>query len=296
MNQRPEAVMLLQEAIVLSELDAAGGADANLVCKHARDSADTPSTSGRAKRQIILALCLAAVWISSQAWAIFSMLGLIAGLVLARTPLDVTAGKRQSALTENTAGEGENDIESLQRRIALLEQSVYVEQAVPNAAKTDVDQGAEQHVRGKEETAQAHDPDALELVAPWKSFSQLQRQHFLDQLSAEEKQELFAGLRRATQSPQAKPQAPRNDFARWQESDVRKLQDHPHYSSRMRERILFLWGQSGLKWFGLREEQARPELDLSRHSDEFLERNKRFLDLTYRPSDDDDLLSADLKQ
>jgi hypothetical protein len=41
-----------------------------------------------------------------------------------------------------------------------------------------------------------------------------------------------------------------------------------------------LWGQSGLKWFGLREEQARPELELSRHSDEFLERNKRFLDLT----------------
>jgi hypothetical protein len=292
MSQRPEAVMLLQEAKVLSELDSAG------VFVHARESdAVTPSPSGRAKRSSLLALCLAAVWVSSQAWAIFSMLGLIAGLVLARTPLDASAGKRQSALTENTAGEGENDIENLRRRIALLEQCVYVEQAVPKAAEADVDEGAEQRVRGKEESAKARDPDALELVAQWKSFSQLQRQHFLDQLSAEEKQELLAGVRRATEFSQAKPQAPRNDFARWQESDVAKLQDHPHYSSRMRERILFLWGQSGLKWFGLREEQARPELDLSRHSDEFLERHKRFLDLTYRTSDDDDdLLSADLKQ
>jgi len=295
MNQRPEAVMLLQEAKVLSELDAAA---LPLFPLHARESdAVTPSSSGRAKRSSLLALCLAAVWVSSQVWAIFSMLGLIAGLVLARTPLDASAGKRQSALTENTAGEGENDIENLRRRIALLEQCVYVEQAVPKAAESDVDQGAEQHVRGKEESAKARNPDALELVAHWKSFSQLQRQHFLDQLSAEEKQELLAGVRRSPEFPQAKPQAPRNDFARWQESDVSKLQDHPHYSSRMRERILFLWGQSGLKWFGLREEQARPELELSRHSDEFLERNKRFLDLTYRTSDDDDdLLSADLKQ
>ena len=310
MNQRSSpghqpAVMLLQEAKVLSELDAAGGADANIVRQHARESnAVTPSSSGRAKRSSLLALCLAAVWVSSQAWAIFSMLGLIAGLVLARTPLDASAGERKSALTETTettetaAGEGENDIENLRRRIALLEQCVYVDEAVSKAAKADVDEGTAQHVRGKEASAQVRGPDAIELVAHWRSFSQLQRQHFLDQLSAEEKQELVAGVRRATESPQAKPQAPRNDFARWQESDVRKLQDHPHYSSRMRERILFLWGQSGLEWFGLREEQARPELDLSRHSDEFLERNKRFLDRTYRTSNDDDdnLLSADLKQ
>lgn len=61
--------------------------------------------------------------------------------------------------------------------------------------------------------------------------------------------------------------------------------EDPRYNSRMRERILFLWGEQGLKWFGLDEEMYWPQLARSADSEAFLQRNKRFLESVFDNAD-----------
>jgi hypothetical protein len=56
--------------------------------------------------------------------------------------------------------------------------------------------------------------------------------------------------------------------------------EDPRSNARMRERILFLWGETGLQWFGLEEDQYWPQLARSADSEAFLQRNKRYLEST----------------
>ena len=51
-----------------------------------------------------------------------------------------------------------------------------------------------------------------------------------------------------------------------------------HSTSRMRERILFLWGEMALQYFGLDEESYWPQLARCANSEAFLQRNKWFLE------------------
>jgi len=317
MNKRPEAVLLQQQAASRwQDSGAAGVAEAGIVCGHAGEAngADganahrghaAPNTARvLARKYLALAVCIGAI-VSSQAWAIYSVLGLMAGFVLAQLPLIATGGEKDSSLVKTAgAAQGATDVENLRRRIASLEQSVYLEQAALKAAETEGDsrarsaaghlpdsalstqvraQGGESGAGSDTEPALAcTHPEMLEFVAQGKSLSPEQIQH-IARMSAD--QQLEADV--VEGSPKARYQPPQNDYARWQDADARKRRDHPHYSGRMRERILFLWGQQGFTWFGLREDQAGPELDLLRNSEGFLERNKRFLDKTYQNSGDD---------
>jgi hypothetical protein len=71
-----------------------------------------------------------------------------------------------------------------------------------------------------------------------------------------------------------------NDYARWQDPDHHH--DNPQCSARMRERILFLWGITGLKWFGLTQERCSEQLALSSDPVTFLDRNKRYLENVWK--------------
>lgn len=63
--------------------------------------------------------------------------------------------------------------------------------------------------------------------------------------------------------------------------------EDPRSNARMRERILFLWGEQGLQWFGLKEDQYWPQLARSADSEAFLQRNKCYLEsiLSNGPAD-----------
>lgn len=61
--------------------------------------------------------------------------------------------------------------------------------------------------------------------------------------------------------------------------------EDPRYNSRMRERILFLWGEQGLQWFGLDKDIYRAQHALSDDSEAFLQRNKGFLEILLDNSD-----------
>lgn len=79
--------------------------------------------------------------------------------------------------------------------------------------------------------------------------------------------------------PELQPAEPRNDYYRWSGPDPQMRQDHPHYSSRMRERILFCFGEQGLYFFYERS----PEIEFflrSADSEQLLLRHKRFLEDT----------------
>ena len=57
--------------------------------------------------------------------------------------------------------------------------------------------------------------------------------------------------------------------------------EDPHYSSRMRERILFLWGETGLRWFGLEPDIYQSQLARSADQHAFVGRNRWFLESIY---------------
>ena len=59
--------------------------------------------------------------------------------------------------------------------------------------------------------------------------------------------------------------------------------EDPRYNSRMRERILFLWGEQG--WFCLDKSMYGAEHALSDDSEAFLERNKGFLEILLDKTD-----------
>lgn len=58
--------------------------------------------------------------------------------------------------------------------------------------------------------------------------------------------------------------------------------EDPRSSSRMRERILFLWGETGLRWFGLEPGIYQQQLARSADQQAFISRHKWFLESIYR--------------
>lgn len=71
--------------------------------------------------------------------------------------------------------------------------------------------------------------------------------------------------------------APQTEEVRHDVPEARQRQDNPHYNGRMRERILFLWGEEGLQWFGISEEKYWPQLASSIDSEKCLTRHKNIL-------------------
>lgn len=71
--------------------------------------------------------------------------------------------------------------------------------------------------------------------------------------------------------------APQTEELRHGVPEARERQDNPHYNGRMRERILFLWGEEGLQWFGISEEKYLPQLASSIDSEKCLTRHKNIL-------------------
>jgi len=64
-------------------------------------------------------------------------------------------------------------------------------------------------------------------------------------------------------------------------SNLQDGMEDPRYSSRMRERILFLWGETGLRWFGLEPDIYQQQLARSADQHAFISRNKWFLESIY---------------
>ena len=248
-----------------------------------RTSANTP-----ARHSIWLAVLSAiavAAYITSQAWAIFIIIGFVAGIAFSRLPalsssaletlrdesemtlLGTGHGSRVDATQQLTQG-----TEELLLRIAALEQTT--EQLHKDSGKlsdavvqicSDIYAEPSAQSKGPQHTETTPSPESpgSHMLSPSQSSASNSRQ----------------------------PQ-PKSDYARWTTSmDSRQLEDHPHGSSRMRERILFLWGEQGLKWFGLSEEQYWPQIARAADRETFLVRHKDFLENALRapsesPSED----------
>lgn len=101
----------------------------------------------------------------------------------------------------------------------------------------------------------------------------------------------------AKTTPQQRGSAsqPRSDYHRWLHSDPALRQDSPHASTRMRERLLFCFGEQGLRFFGLTEDMYAAQLARSADAEQFLLRNKRFLEdtLTVDVSPENERLDPD---
>ena len=85
---------------------------------------------------------------------------------------------------------------------------------------------------------------------------------------------------KTTQQQRGSASQPRSDYHRWLHSDPALRRDSPHSSTRMRERLLFCFGEQGLRFFGLTEDMYAAQLARSADTEQFLLRNKRFLEDT----------------
>jgi len=85
---------------------------------------------------------------------------------------------------------------------------------------------------------------------------------------------------KTTQQQRGSASQPRSDYHRWLHSDPALRRDSPHSSTRMRERLLFCFGEQGLRFFGLTEDMYAAQLARSADAKQFLLRNKRFLEDT----------------
>ena len=85
---------------------------------------------------------------------------------------------------------------------------------------------------------------------------------------------------KTTQQQRGSASQPRSDYHRWLHSDPALRRDSPHSSTRMRERLLFCFGEQGLRFFGLTEDMYAAQLARSADAEQFLLRNKRFLEDT----------------